>query len=174
MPVGRLLSAWKNGVADPTVHIVERPFVCQDARMAWRPTAQPPFAPFRWLLVRPSRHPRVTPRGLRIARWYCPEGHRTFTLLLPDFLAAKLPGLLASIDASITVASSFKSIKAAADARCGPDIHFAGCRSLAAPSGSSSSSSARRCKASRAGEADRHASRAFGAADQSRPKPFAA
>jgi hypothetical protein len=30
---------------------------------------------------------------VRIARWYCPEGHRTFSLL-PDFLAAKLPGSL--------------------------------------------------------------------------------
>ena len=36
---------------------------------------------------------RATPPGLRVARWYCPEGHRTFSLL-PDFLAARLPGLL--------------------------------------------------------------------------------
>ena len=43
--------------------------------------------------ARHGSYPRVTPRGLRIARWYCPEGRRTFSLL-PDFLAAGLPDLL--------------------------------------------------------------------------------
>ena len=30
-----------------------------------------------------------TPRGTRIARWYCPQSHTTFSLL-PDCLAARL------------------------------------------------------------------------------------
>jgi hypothetical protein len=71
--------------------------------------------------ARHGSYARVTPSGLRIARWYCPEGRRTFSLL-PDFLAAKLPGLLASIETSITVASSAKSLEAAADALRGLDV----------------------------------------------------
>ena len=63
--------------------------------------------------ARHGSYTRVTPQGLRIARWYCPEGRRTFSLL-PDFVAARLPGLLASIDDSITVASSAKSMEVAA------------------------------------------------------------
>ena len=50
--------------------------------------------------ARHGSYARVTPRGLRIARWYCPEGHRTFSLL-PDFLAARMTGLLTSIKDSI-------------------------------------------------------------------------
>jgi hypothetical protein len=75
--------------------------------------------------ARHGSYARVTPRGLRIARWYCPEGRRTFSLL-PDFLAARLPGLLASIEDSITMASSAKSMEAAADALRGPDVTLAG------------------------------------------------
>ena len=63
--------------------------------------------------ARHGSYTRVTPQGLRIARWYCPEGRQTFSLL-PDFVAARLPGLLASIDDSITVASSAKSMEVAA------------------------------------------------------------
>ena len=63
--------------------------------------------------ARHGSYARVTPRGLRIARWYCPEGHQTFSLL-PDFLAVGLSGLLAAIDDSITVAASAKSMEAAA------------------------------------------------------------
>jgi hypothetical protein len=67
------------------------------------------------LFARHGSYPRRTPRGLRIARWYCPEGRRTFSLL-PDFLAARLPSLLVSIEESVTVASAVKSVEAAADA----------------------------------------------------------
>ena len=49
------------------------------------------------------------------------EGHRTFSLL-PDFLAVGLSGLLAAVDDSITVATSAKSMEAAADALRGPDV----------------------------------------------------
>jgi hypothetical protein len=75
--------------------------------------------------ARHGSYARATPRGLRIARWYCPEGRRTFSLL-PDFLAARLPGLLASIEHSITVAWSAKSMEAAADALRGPDVSLPG------------------------------------------------
>lgn len=75
--------------------------------------------------ARHGSYARVTPPGLRIARWYCPEGHRTFSLL-PDFLAARLSGLLASIEDSITVASSATSMEAAADTLRGPDVTLPG------------------------------------------------
>ena len=71
-----------------------------------------------------SRHgsyERLTTPGVRIARWYCPKGHRTFSLL-PDFLAARLPGSLASIQESIAVAHSARSMEAAADVLRGLDI----------------------------------------------------
>ncbi len=75
--------------------------------------------------ARHGSYARVTPQGLRIARWYCPEGRQTFSLL-PDFLAARLSGLLAAIEDSITVASSAKSMEAAADALRGPDVTLPG------------------------------------------------
>ena len=74
--------------------------------------------------VRHGSYARVTPRGLRIARWYCPEGRRTFSLL-PDFLAARLPGLLDAIEESFTVATSAKSLEAAADEQRGLDVTLA-------------------------------------------------
>ncbi len=58
---------------------------------------------------------------MRIARWYCPEAHRTFSLL-PDFLAARLPSLLSSIEESVIVASAAESIEAAADALRGLEV----------------------------------------------------
>jgi hypothetical protein len=75
--------------------------------------------------ARHGSYPRVTPRGLRVARWYCPEGHRTFSLL-PDFLAVRLPDLLDSIEESVTVALSAKSVEAAADLLRGPDVGLPG------------------------------------------------
>src|SRR6516225_9344398 len=75
--------------------------------------------------ARHGSYARTTPSGLRIARWYCPEGRRTFSML-PDFLAARLPGLLASIEDSVAVASSAKSIEAAADTLRGPDVSLPG------------------------------------------------
>lgn len=88
------------------------------------------IATHEWLTVRLERcplHPsggcsfarhgtytRATPSGIRIARWYCPEGHQTFSLL-PDFLAARLPGLLATIDAAVASVPHMCSIEVAAD-----------------------------------------------------------
>lgn len=58
---------------------------------------------------------RKTPGGTRIARWYCPEGHCTFSLL-PDHLAARLPGTLAEIEQAALAAESAPSLEACADA----------------------------------------------------------
>ena len=70
--------------------------------------------------ARHGSYERSSPSGLRIARWYCPEGQRTFSLI-PDFLASRLPGLLHSIEESIVTACAAKSREAAADLLRGPD-----------------------------------------------------
>jgi hypothetical protein len=56
-----------------------------------------------------------------VARWYCPQGHRTFSLL-PDFLAARLPGLLSTIEGIVTKALFTKSMEAAANELREPDV----------------------------------------------------
>jgi hypothetical protein len=94
------------------------------ANQEWRDTCLPrcPLHPSGGCsFARHGSYARLTPPGVRIARWYCPEGHRTFSLL-PDFLAAKLPGLLESIEDTVVAASSAKSMEAAADALRGPDV----------------------------------------------------
>lgn len=64
-----------------------------------------------------SRHgtyPRVTPAGTRVPRWYCPEGHRTFSLL-PAFLASHLPGTLRALERVVLHAEHASSVEAAAN-----------------------------------------------------------
>ena len=77
---------------------------------------------------------RKTPRGTQIARWYCPESHMTFSLL-PDCLAARLPGTLDEVE----------QVVAHADA--GPEPQRGGRCSCAAMR----SSSRERCAGSSAG-----------------------
>ena len=74
---------------------------------------------------RHGSYARLTSPGVRIARCYCPQGRITFSLL-PDFLAARLPGSLASIDRIVGVAASARSMEAAADAARGLDICLPG------------------------------------------------
>jgi hypothetical protein len=47
-----------------------------------------------------------------IARWYCRQGHRTFSLL-PDCLAARLPGTLAELEALVGGVEQARSLEAA-------------------------------------------------------------
>lgn len=68
---------------------------------------------------------RVTSPGVRVARYYCPQGRMTFSLL-PDFLAARLPGSLAAIERVAAAAMSARSMEAAADAARGPDVCLPG------------------------------------------------
>ena len=49
--------------------------------------------------TRHGTYERHSPPGTRIARWYCRQGRCTFSLL-PDCLAARVPGTLAEVDAS--------------------------------------------------------------------------
>ena len=55
-------------------------------------------------LARHGTYARKTPRGTRIARWYCPESHTTFSLL-PDCLAARLPGTLDEVEQVVLLAT---------------------------------------------------------------------
>ena len=64
--------------------------------------------------ARHGTYPRKTPVGTRIARWYCPESHTTFSLL-PDCLAARLPGTLKELEAVVAVAEQTPSLIKAAD-----------------------------------------------------------
>ena len=76
-------------------------------------------------LARHGTYDRKTPRGVRIARWYCPESHTTFSLL-PDCLAARLPGTLADLEAAVAVAEQAPSLAAAANAVRRDPIHLPG------------------------------------------------
>jgi hypothetical protein len=66
-------------------------------------------------LARHGTYERKSPPGTRIARWYCRQGHRTFSLL-PDHLAARLPGTLQQAEAAVAAAEVAPSLQACADA----------------------------------------------------------
>ena len=64
-------------------------------------------------LARHGTYARKTPPGKRIARWYCPESHTSFSLL-PDCLAARLPGILAELEEAAAAAERSPTVTAAA------------------------------------------------------------
>ncbi len=67
--------------------------------------------------ARHGTYRRKWPRGALIARWYCPESQTTFSLL-PDCLAAQLPGTLEELEEAVTHAEQSPSLmKAVAKAR---------------------------------------------------------
>ena len=65
--------------------------------------------------ARHGTYERVNPPGTRIPRWYCPEGHCTFSLLA-DCFAARLSGSLQELEEVVVAAEQAKSREAAADA----------------------------------------------------------
>jgi hypothetical protein len=89
-------------------------------QQAWR-TASLPRCPLHpnggCGFARHGTYERLSPPGAFIARWYCPSGHRTFSLL-PDCLAARLPGTLAEVEAVVSAVEKAESLEAAcADSR---------------------------------------------------------
>jgi hypothetical protein len=64
--------------------------------------------------ARHGSYARVVPNAMRIARWYCPQGHQTFSLL-PDFLAARMPGLLSAVEQAVATAEASRGLEVAAD-----------------------------------------------------------
>ena len=71
--------------------------------------------------ARHGTYARVSPPGTQIARWYCPTGHRTFSLL-PDHLAARFPGTLSEIEQVVATVEQARSLEAAADQLRSDDI----------------------------------------------------
>ena len=69
----------------------------------------------RGTVMQSGTYARKSPRGTKIARWYCPESHTTFSLL-PDCLAARLPGTLDELEAVVVHAERAPSLAAAGDA----------------------------------------------------------
>jgi hypothetical protein len=65
-------------------------------------------------LVRHGTYPRRTPAGMRIARYYCPTAHETFSLL-PDCLASRFPGELTIVEAVVATVEAARCVEAAAD-----------------------------------------------------------
>jgi hypothetical protein len=57
---------------------------------------------------------------MRIARYYCPTAHETFSLL-PDCLASHFPGELDAIERVVAIVETARSVEAAADV-LRPDI----------------------------------------------------
>jgi hypothetical protein len=53
---------------------------------------------------------------MRVARWYCPEAHETFSLL-PDSLASRLSGTLDEVEATVIASETSGVEKAAAAMR---------------------------------------------------------
>jgi hypothetical protein len=66
----------------------------------------------------------VDPPGTRIARWYCRQGHSTFSLL-PDHLAARFPGTLAQIEEVVAVVENAPSLELAANTLRPDDVSLA-------------------------------------------------
>ncbi len=51
---------------------------------------------------------------MRVARYYCPTAHETFSLL-PDCVASHFPGGLAAIEDVVAAVEDARSVEAAAD-----------------------------------------------------------
>ncbi len=88
------------------------------SRQAWRNASLPrcPKHPRGGCsFARHGTYRRKTPPETRIARWYCPASHTTFSLL-PDCLAARLPGTLNDLEAIVAAAEQAPSLEAAANA----------------------------------------------------------
>ncbi len=74
--------------------------------------------------ARHGTYERVSPPGTRIPRWYCPEGHCTFSLLA-DCFAARLSGTLCETEAVVEQVERARSLEAAADV-LRPEIELPG------------------------------------------------
>lgn len=74
--------------------------------------------------ARHGTYARKVPEGTKIARWYCPEGHQTISLL-PDCLCSRLSGTLSDVEALIDCVEKAPSQEAAAD-NLRPEIELPG------------------------------------------------
>ena len=65
-------------------------------------------------LARHGTYARKRPANTQIARWYCRESHTTLSLL-PDCLAARMPGTLTELEKVVVEAEQAGSLMAVAD-----------------------------------------------------------
>lgn len=75
--------------------------------------------------ARHGTYRRIDPLGTRVPRWYCPEGHRTFSMLA-DCFASRLPGSLAELEQVVIAAEQATSLEAVANRVRTDDIGLAG------------------------------------------------
>ena len=75
-------------------------------------------------LARHTTYARVEPAGMQVARYYCPNGHTTFSLL-PDCLASRLSSTLAEVEQVVVAAEAAPSLEQAA-VQLRPDIETQG------------------------------------------------
>ena len=75
--------------------------------------------------ARHGTYGRVDPPGTRIPRWYCPEGHCTFSLLA-DCFASRLPGSLRDLEQVVGEVERAPSLEAAANDLRTDDIALPG------------------------------------------------
>jgi hypothetical protein len=62
--------------------------------------------------ARHGAYARVSPPGMRVPRWYCPDGHITFSLL-PDCLSSRLTGSLDEVERVIVRVEESRSMERA-------------------------------------------------------------
>ncbi len=74
--------------------------------------------------ARHGTYEQVNPPGTQIPRWYCPESHRTFSLLA-DCFAARLSGTLCEVETGVVEVERARSLEATAD-RLRLDIELPG------------------------------------------------
>lgn len=74
--------------------------------------------------ARHTAYERVEPPGMQVARYYCPKGHTTFSLL-PDCLASRLSSTLAEVEEVVVAAEAAPSLEQAA-VELRPDIETQG------------------------------------------------
>jgi len=74
--------------------------------------------------ARHTPYARVEPAGMQVSRYYCPTGHRTFSLL-PDCLASRLSSTLAEVEQVVVAAEAAPSLEQAA-VQLRPDIETQG------------------------------------------------
>jgi hypothetical protein len=94
-------------------YVAQRAWQCNSGVLSRHPRGGCGFA-------RHGTYPRQTPTGMRIARYYCPTAHETFSLL-PDCLASRFPGDLDALERVVAHVEGASSIEAAADV-LRPDI----------------------------------------------------
>ena len=76
-------------------------------------------------LARHGTYERKHPPGAHVARWRCPQGHCTFSLL-PDCLAARLPDALVELEQVVAITEQASSLEAAANAARADDVGLVG------------------------------------------------